>query len=98
MGNVITAKLFRNGGSQAVRLPAEFRFEGVDEVQIWRDPETGNVVLSARKPRLTIEEFFKLCDELGPLDEEDIAAISYRDQGPPQDRDPFADWSEADLK
>jgi antitoxin VapB len=26
-----TAKLFTNGGSQAVRLPAEFRFEG-DEV------------------------------------------------------------------
>ena len=23
-----TAKLFRNGGSQAVRLPKEFRFEG----------------------------------------------------------------------
>jgi antitoxin VapB len=28
-----TAKLFRNGRSQAVRLPKEFRFEG-DEVRI----------------------------------------------------------------
>ena len=28
-----TAKLFRNGRSQAVRLPLEFRFEG-DEVRI----------------------------------------------------------------
>ncbi len=28
-------KLFRNGGSQAVRLPAEFRFEG-DRVRIRR--------------------------------------------------------------
>lgn len=28
-----TAKLFRNGRSQAVRLPREFRFEG-DEVRI----------------------------------------------------------------
>ncbi len=28
-----TAKLFRNGQSQAVRLPKEFRFEG-EEVQI----------------------------------------------------------------
>jgi len=27
------AKLFQNGGSQAVRLPAEYRFEG-DQVQI----------------------------------------------------------------
>jgi len=40
-----TAKLFRNGSSQAVRLPAEFRFAG-DEVRIRRDPETGDVVLS----------------------------------------------------
>ena len=31
-----TAKLFRNGNSQAVRLPQEFRFEG-DEVRIRKD-------------------------------------------------------------
>jgi antitoxin VapB len=36
-----TAKLFQNGGSQAVRLPKEFRFEG-KEVFIKR---MGNVVL-----------------------------------------------------
>jgi antitoxin VapB len=36
-----TAKLFRNGQSQAVRLPKEFRFEG-DEVWIKR---VGNGVL-----------------------------------------------------
>ena len=33
-----TAKLFRNGRSQAVRLPQEFRFEG-DRVRIRRVPE-----------------------------------------------------------
>ena len=33
MSNSKTAKLFRNGRSQAVRLPLEFRFEG-DEVRI----------------------------------------------------------------
>ena len=43
------AKLFRNGRSQAVRLPAAFRFDG-EEVYIRRDPATGDVVLSA-KPR-----------------------------------------------
>jgi len=42
-----TAKLFRNGRSQAVRLPAEFRFEGV-EVFVRRDPATGDVILSRR--------------------------------------------------
>jgi antitoxin VapB len=36
-----TAKLFRNGRSQAVRLPKEFRFEGT-EVFI---KKVGNVVL-----------------------------------------------------
>lgn len=33
MSKTKTAKLFRNGRSQAVRLPREFRFEG-DEVRI----------------------------------------------------------------
>ena len=36
-----TAKLFKNGQSQAVRLPKEFRFEG-EEVFI---KKTGNVVV-----------------------------------------------------
>ena len=36
-----TAKLFRNGRSQAVRLPKEFRFEG-DEVYVKR---VGNAVV-----------------------------------------------------
>jgi len=35
-----TAKLFKNGKSQAVRLPKEFRFDG-EEVYI---KQTGNVV------------------------------------------------------
>ena len=30
------AKLFKSGGSQAVRLPKEFRFEGEDEVLVYR--------------------------------------------------------------
>src|SRR5204863_1671849 len=42
------AKLFNNGGSQAVRLPAEFRFDS-EEVDVRRDNVTGDIVLS--KPR-----------------------------------------------
>jgi antitoxin VapB len=49
------AKLFKTGGSQAVRLPAEFRFEG-DEVDIRRDAVTGDVVLS--KPTASWDEYF----------------------------------------
>ena len=49
------AKLFTTGGCQAVRLPAEFRFEG-DEVDIRRDPVTGDVLLS--KPMRSWDDYF----------------------------------------
>ncbi len=52
-----TAKLFLNGRSQAVRLPAEFRFEG-SEVFIRQDATTGDVILS-RRPE-SWDSFFKL--------------------------------------
>lgn len=52
-----SAKLFRNGRSQAVRLPAEFRFEG-SEVYIRRDPATGDVILS-RRPE-SWQDYFEL--------------------------------------
>lgn len=55
-----TVKLFKNGRSQAVRLPAEFRFEG-KEVFIRKDEKTGDVILS-RRPE-SWEEFFRLRDE-----------------------------------
>jgi antitoxin VapB len=53
------AKLFKNGSSQAVRLPADFRFEG-KEVFATLDEVTGDVVLSTRPGAGTWGEFFKL--------------------------------------
>jgi antitoxin VapB len=53
-----TAKLFKNGASQAVRLPAEFRFEG-NEVYISRDERTKNVILSTRPGSQVWDEFFE---------------------------------------
>jgi antitoxin VapB len=53
------AKLFKNGASQAVRLPAEFRFEG-EEVYATRDEATGDVVLSSRPGAKTWGDFFEL--------------------------------------
>ncbi|MCL2523402.1 MAG: AbrB/MazE/SpoVT family DNA-binding domain-containing protein [Betaproteobacteria bacterium] len=52
-------KLFKNGASQAVRLPAEFRFEG-EEVYATRDDATGDVVLSNRPGANAWNEFFEL--------------------------------------
>jgi antitoxin VapB len=42
-----TAKLFTSGRSQAVRLPAAYRFD-TPEVFIRQDPVTGDVILSRR--------------------------------------------------
>lgn len=57
-----TARLFANGGSQAVRLPSEFRFPELSRVYIRRDAVTGDVVLSAR-PSSTLERFFAVRDQ-----------------------------------
>jgi antitoxin VapB len=61
-GTMTKAKLFTTGGSQAVRLPAQFRFEG-DEVDIRRDPVTGDVVLSK-----SIASWDEYCDWVRTLD------------------------------
>lgn len=44
-----TAKIFRSGNSQAVRLPKDFRFE-VDEVEVSRE---GDAVILRPKPDLS---------------------------------------------
>ena len=77
------AKLFRNGRSQAVRLPAEFRFEGT-EVFIQKDPKTGNVILS-RRPHSSWQSFFKLRDQIDRPDD----FMSNGGDGPPQERELF---------
>ena len=80
-----TAKLFKNGRSQAVRLPAEFRFEG-DEVLIRRDPVTGDIILSPRNKKF--EDWIKLRDRLLPrIPQEDLAALdNLRDTNPQAER------------
>ena len=59
MSETRIAKLFKNGASQAVRLPMEFRFEG-EEVFVTRDGATGDVVLSTRPGAKAWGEFFEL--------------------------------------
>ena len=57
-----TAKLFSHGGSQALRLPREFRFEGT-EVFIRRAGQ--DVVLSA-KPLPQVETLIAALDQFEP--------------------------------
>lgn len=54
-----TARVFTNGNSQAVRLPKDFRL-AADEVFIRKDPVTGDIVLSARPPAGSWNDFFTL--------------------------------------
>ena len=58
MTTTFTAKLFKNGASQAVRLPAQFRFQG-DEVYISRDEDSGDVILSQKPGVQAWTEFFE---------------------------------------
>lgn len=53
-----TASLFRNGRSQAVRLPKDFEFEGVSEVEITRE---GDAILlrPARKTWMSFSQIGK---------------------------------------
>ena len=82
-----TAKLFLNGRSQAIRVPAEFRFEGT-EVYIERDPKTGNLILS-HKPYASWQSFLELRDRT--LKQGEIPGEFMRERGdrPPQKRDLF---------
>jgi antitoxin VapB len=59
-----TAKVFVNGGSQAVRLPAEFRFDGSEEVYVRRDAVTGDVILSTKPASNAWADFFALRDQV----------------------------------
>ena len=84
------AKLFRNGRSQAVRLPASCRFEGT-EVEVERDPQTG--VVSLRPPHSTPLEWLRrraaLLDEDPQAAADGSAACVQRDDisDPAQERD-----------
>ena len=51
------AKLFKSGGSQAVRLPKGYRFEGEDEVLIYR---IGQRVILEPKRRRWSREFLEI--------------------------------------
>ncbi len=80
------AKLFQHGGSQAVRLPKAFRFEGA-EVTVRREGEA--VILEPikkKKPR-TEEEMAAFWAEIDALSDGEFPD---REQPPMQERD--FDW------
>ena len=74
-----TAKIFKSGNSQAVRLPKEFQFD-VSEVEIFR---RGDEVVLRKKPQNLIRVFELLTDLSDDFME------NGRNQPSAQDREPF---------
>ena len=81
MAQLIKAKVFVSGRSQAVRIPANYRFSS-KEVYVRRDPRNGDLILSERETSLP--EIFAALDQLGVPD--DFLSVSERAQGSPQER------------
>ena len=81
MAPISKAKVFYSGRSQAVRIPAEFRFT-TDEVYVRRDPQSGSLILS-ESPEDSWSDVFQALDAAGFPDD----FMENRDQGLPQKRD-----------
>jgi antitoxin VapB len=81
MATTPKAKVFMNGRSQAVRIPAAFRFDA-KEVYIRRS-ENGDVVLSTRPETKTLKEVFAMLDAAGVPED----FLSDRGTRPAEERD-----------
>lgn len=81
MGQI--AKVFLTGRSQAVRLPAAFRFD-TKEVYVRRDESTGDVILS-RRPN----DWHELLAAITSAKPESEDFLADRVDPPAQSRDPY---------
>ena len=80
MTQIAKAKAFMSGRSQAVRIPAEYRFS-TNEVYIRRDPQSGDLILSEAPGGW--DEIFAALDKAGFAE----YFMADRAQGEPQNRD-----------
>ena len=78
-----TAKIFTNGRSQAVRLPAAYRFD-TKEVFVRRDKKNGDVILS-RRP----DDWHGLFSALEGLVVPEDFLSDRKNVGKPETRDPL---------
>ena len=67
----VTAKLFANGRSQAVRIPKAFQFEGVDEVILRKEGDV-LIVLPARKSWRSFADEVERADDNFMVDRPDL--------------------------
>ena len=80
------ARIFANGGSQAVRLPKRFRVDA-SEVEIWREGDT-LLLRPIKKPRFANwQEMFDAIDQRGS----DLTIADRQQPAEPDMRIPFDD-------
>jgi antitoxin VapB len=82
MAQPAKARVFMTGRSQAVRIPAEYRFS-TEEVYVRQDPQTGDLILSQSPSSWN--------DIFAALDEADFPPefMADRNQGVAEDREPL---------
>jgi antitoxin VapB len=84
----IETKLFKNGGSKAVRIPAAWNFDSENVLLTFN--EVTNSITITRKPKGLLDDFFELQDRLGPISKKEWGFK--RDQGIDDFKSPFKDW------
>lgn len=84
---IATAKIFKTGNSQAVRLPKAFRVEG-DEVWISKNEATGEILLAPKPSTSSLDAFFALL-EVNPLPRNFLAE---RHNPAEEPRNPLQGW------
>jgi antitoxin VapB len=77
--NALTTRVFNNGNSQAVRIPAEFRLD-TDRVTISRN-EQGDLVIHPLRAQQGAA-LLQALDELRDVDEAFIAALEAEQDNP----------------
>ena len=84
---IATAKVFKTGSSQAIRLPKAFRVVG-DEVWISKNDATGEISLLPKPTADSLEAFFALL-EANPLPRDFLAK---RHNPVEEPRNPLKGW------
>lgn len=80
-----TAKIFKAGNSQALRLPKAFRLD-TDEVLLEKNEVTGVITITPKPKLNSLEAFFSLL-ESAPVSDEFL-----QPRNNSETTNPFADW------
>ena len=70
MKTVVETKVFKNGGSSAIRIPASIKLEPGSVVYIEVNNDVEDIVIHRHKPT-RLSKFFAMQKQRGPISDED---------------------------